>query len=85
MKTWSCSMAPLIEAQRDGRLGHREVASLERHLGTCASCAATAQRLGRIAAHVRSLAVTEARGKPPRPTPLYRPGRKVLRNVAALS
>jgi hypothetical protein len=46
-------MAPLIEAQRDGRLGQREVASLERHLHTCARCALMAQRLERIAGHVR--------------------------------
>jgi hypothetical protein len=31
-------MTSLVEAKRDGRLGAREAASLERHLETCAEC-----------------------------------------------
>ncbi len=42
-------MAPLVEARRDGRLGDRESASLDRHLFTCASCRALAADLERLA------------------------------------
>jgi TolA-binding protein len=46
-------MAELVEARRDGRLRERELASLERHLSTCASCRAADQQLTRIASYVR--------------------------------
>lgn len=42
-------MAPLVEARRDGRVGDREAASLDRHLITCASCRALAEDLERLA------------------------------------
>lgn len=42
-------MAPLVEARRDGRVGERESASLDRHLLTCASCRALASDLERLA------------------------------------
>jgi hypothetical protein len=44
-----CDMAPLVEARRDGRVGEREVASLNRHLITCASCRELASDLERLA------------------------------------
>jgi ferric-dicitrate binding protein FerR (iron transport regulator) len=53
-------MAPLVEAHRDGRLGEREAASLERHLTTCASCRSLSLLLGRMADHLRA---------PPAPDP----------------
>ena len=34
----ACSMAALVEAHFDGRLGEREAASIARHLRSCASC-----------------------------------------------
>jgi tetratricopeptide (TPR) repeat protein len=49
----SCTMAPLIGARREGRLGEREIASLERHLVGCERCRAAAARLERIAERVR--------------------------------
>lgn len=44
-----CDMAALVEARRDGRVGEREAASLDRHLLTCASCRALAADLERLA------------------------------------
>ena len=44
-----CDMAPLVEARRDGRVGDREAASLDRHLSGCASCRALAEDLERLA------------------------------------
>jgi hypothetical protein len=48
-------MSDLVEARRDDRLGAREIASLERHLESCASCAALAGDLERIGALARAL------------------------------
>ena len=42
-------MAPLVEARRDGRVGERESASLDRHLVACASCRELASNLERLA------------------------------------
>ncbi len=42
-------MAPLVEARRDGRVGDRESALLDRHLIVCASCRALASDLERLA------------------------------------
>jgi hypothetical protein len=42
-------MAPLVEARRDGRVGERESASLDRHLITCASCRGLNADLERMA------------------------------------
>ena len=36
----SCDMQSLVEARRDGRLGDKESASVERHLQTCDACRA---------------------------------------------
>jgi hypothetical protein len=47
-------MRSMVEARRDGRLGERETASLERHLATCAACRAYAERLARYAEQVRA-------------------------------
>src|SRR5579871_4499119 len=44
----SCAMAPMVEADRDGRLDAREQASLARHLATCASCRQLAADLARM-------------------------------------
>ena len=49
MSERACAMSPLIEARRDGRLGEREIASLERHLASCAGCAALAADLEHLA------------------------------------
>ncbi|MEP7123907.1 MAG: FecR domain-containing protein [Byssovorax sp.] len=77
MKPEPCSMALLVEATRDGRLGERELASIERHVATCASCA----ELARAVDHVRSLLRTPA----PAPTPLeVQRGRLRLLREAAL-
>jgi hypothetical protein len=43
-------MEPLVHAQRDGRLGKRDGAALERHLETCTECQALARDLERVAA-----------------------------------
>jgi FecR protein len=48
-----CGMAPLVEARHDGRLGEREGASLDRHLGGCAECRALAASLDRLSALVQ--------------------------------
>lgn len=42
-------MAPLVEARRDGRVGERESASLDRHLLACTSCRELASDLERLA------------------------------------
>jgi TolA-binding protein len=42
-------MAPLVEARRDGRVGERESASLDRHLVACTSCRELAADLERLA------------------------------------
>lgn len=49
----SCEQTPVVEALFDGRLGAREKASVERHVATCAACAAHRASLDAIRAHVR--------------------------------
>ncbi len=49
-----CSMALLVEAKWDGRLGDPEVASVDRHLAACASCAALAIELDSTRALLRA-------------------------------
>jgi hypothetical protein len=44
-----CDMAALVEARRDGRVGEREAASLDRHLVACAACRELAADLERLA------------------------------------
>lgn len=44
-----CGMTPLVHAHRDGRLGDREVESLERHMSTCSECPDLARDVERIA------------------------------------
>lgn len=46
----ACAMAPLVEAQRDGRVTEREAATVLRHLASCAACAALAAELERLGA-----------------------------------
>lgn len=43
-----CDMAPLVEARRDGRVGERESASLDRHLAACAVCRDLTAELERL-------------------------------------
>ena len=43
-----CDMAPLVEARRDGRVGERESASLDRHLAGCATCRDLTAALARL-------------------------------------
>src|SRR5262249_25114516 len=69
MKDRPCSMAPMVEANRDGRLEAREIASLERHLAGCATCRALAQdlsRLGELAARRGLAKVTALEPQPGR-------------------
>ncbi|MFT3764944.1 MAG: FecR domain-containing protein [Minicystis sp.] len=54
MTTRDCPKASLVEALRDGRLGPQEQASMERHLSTCADCAALARDLDRIGEALRA-------------------------------
>jgi hypothetical protein len=78
MKPARCAMAPLFEARRDGRLGDRESASLDRHVGTCAACRALERDLD----HLRTLLRNDG---DPRPTPLdHQRGRLTLLRAAAL-
>lgn len=78
MKPEPCSMALLVEAKRDGRLGDRELASVDRHLATCAACAELAHDLRQIRALLHA--------PTPEPSPLeVRRGRfKLLRDAALL-
>jgi ferric-dicitrate binding protein FerR (iron transport regulator) len=76
MKPEPCSMALLVEAKRDGRLGHRELASVDRHLATCASCAELVSDLSRIRALLRAPTPT------PAPLSVQRSRLKLLREAA---
>ncbi|WP_438024185.1 FecR domain-containing protein [Sorangium sp. So ce233] len=49
-----CPKAALVEALHSGRLGAREAAVVEHHLGVCAGCAALARDLDRIGAALRA-------------------------------
>jgi TolA-binding protein len=71
-----CSMALLVEAKWDGRLGHREVASVDRHLLTCSACAALVADLERIRA-----ALGESEGAPT-PLEVQRGRLRLLREAA---
>lgn len=77
-KLESCSMELLVEAKRDGRLGNRELSSIDRHLATCASCAELARDLDRVRVLLRA--------PTPTPTPLeLQRGRLKLLHEAAVS
>src|SRR5262249_18030645 len=72
-----CAMAPMVEADRDGRLDAREQASLRRHLTTWASC----RRLADDLASLRELAMRRVL---PEVTPLdHQRGRAALLRSAA--
>jgi hypothetical protein len=78
MKSSACSMASLVEAQRDGRLGEREAGSLSRHLGTCTSCRELSRELDAVRVMLR-------RPSGPPVTPLeHQRGRLALLRAAAL-
>ncbi len=49
-RSGACSMQPMVEAARDGRLDPRELASLSRHLTACGACQAASRDLDRLAA-----------------------------------
>jgi hypothetical protein len=71
-------MVPLLEARRDGRLGDRESASLDRHIGTCSACRAFEQDLDRMRGLLR-------KSDDARPTPLeHQRGRLALLRAAAV-
>jgi len=72
----ACSMAPLVEARRVGRLDARGAASVERHLSACAECAALARDLDRLAKLAR-------RPIPPLPPLEHQRGRVRLLQAAA--
>ena len=63
----TCPSLPLVEARHDGRLGHKEVASLERHLAGCGPCRehaedlASWQELGERAGELAPLSPLEHR------------------------
>jgi anti-sigma factor RsiW len=70
-------MGGLVEARRDGRLGDRERASLERHLETCSACRALERDLEEVRVLLRRSSV-------PAPTPLeHQRGRLALLRAAA--
>lgn len=72
-----CTMAPLVEARRDGRLDAREVASVERHLAACAACRALTADSDRLTQVARLPATGPA-------TPLeHQRGRVALLRAAA--
>ena len=72
-----CSMAPLLEASRDGRLGEREAASLARHVAICESCRAHARDLGEVRRLLR------ASSNPPLTPFEHQRGRLALLRAAA--
>ena len=76
MKPELCSMELLVEARRDRRLHNRELSSIDRHLGICASCAALARDLDQVRELLRS-PVQE-----PRPLEVQRGRLKLLREAA---
>ncbi len=78
MKLESCSMALLVEAKRDGRLGDRELASIDRHLAACAECT----ELARDLAEVRVLMRAPSPTRTPTPLELQRGRLKLLREAA---
>lgn len=75
----SCEMHTLVSARRDGRLGDKESASVERHLRGCASCRSLTDDLDELA-ELGRLA-----GDVPEPSPLEHRRRRlaVLRAAAA--
>ena len=76
MNAEPCAMTLLVEAKWDGRLGDREAASVDRHLATCASCAALAVDLDSTRALLR-----EPVAQPP-PLDRQRKRMKLLRETA---
>ena len=71
-----CAMAPMVEAERDGRLDARDQASLARHLATCSACRSLQRDLDQL----RELA---ARPLLPPATPLeHQRGRVALLNAS---
>lgn len=50
-----CSMELLVEARHDGRLGERDLAQIERHLGTCPDCVTFAGELERFRSTVQEI------------------------------
>ena len=79
MKPEPCSMELLVEAKRDGRLHDRELSSIDRHLATCASCAALARDLDQVRVLLRSPV------QAPKPLEIQRGRLKLLREAALLS
>ncbi len=53
----ACPMAPLLEANRDGRLGEREAATLARHVALCESCRTFARDLDDVQSLLRGVSV----------------------------
>jgi hypothetical protein len=76
MKSEPCSMALLVEAKRDGRLRDRELASIDRHLAVCASCAELASDLNQVRVLLRAPTPT------PAPLEVQRGRLKLLREAA---
>ncbi|MFO0762237.1 MAG: FecR domain-containing protein [Byssovorax sp.] len=71
MSTATCERLWQVEASADGRLGPADAASFERHLATCAICAAERDALLRL---------TEIVGAPPEP-PLAQLAQRRARNA----
>lgn len=77
MSRADCPNLVMIEARRDGRLAPNDVASLERHLRTCAECTAHERELDRIGNALREDVVDD-------PSPLeHRRARASLLRAAA--
>lgn len=77
MSQGACSMLPLVEARRDGRLDERERASIERHLTSCAECRGLDQDFTRLAELARA-------PEPATPPLVHHRGRMRLLQAAAL-
>ena len=72
-----CPMAPLLQANRDGRLGEREAASLARHLTICEPCRALERDLDEVRRLLR------ASSSPPLTPFEHQRGRLALLRAAA--
>jgi hypothetical protein len=77
MSQGACSMLPLVEARRDGRLDDRERASIERHLTACAQCRGLDEDFARLADLARGPRAST-------PTLVHHRGRMRLLQAAAL-
>jgi len=74
-----CRMQGLVEADRDGRLGPKEAASVARHLRSCAECRALVDDLARLV----ELGQRSLQGDDPSPLEHRRKRLRLLRDAVA--